>query len=88
MKINPEFRLREIAGETVIVRQGVAGADLTRIISLNKSARLLYEQLCAQDFAIGDVAKILVDTYGIDLNQALKDAEAWVDALKKCMVIE
>lgn len=88
MKINPEFRLREIAGETVIVHQGVAGADLTRIISLNKSARLLYEQLCAQDFAIGDVAKILVDTYGIDLNQAQKDAEAWVDALKKCMVIE
>lgn len=42
MKINPNFKLREMAGETIIVNQGHTGADLTRIISLNKSARLLY----------------------------------------------
>ena len=67
---------------------GHTGADLTRIISLNKSARLLYERLADKDFTTEDAAKILMDTYGIDGQQALKDATAWMEALKKCKVIE
>lgn len=41
MRINTKFKLRDIAGETIIVNQGTPEADLTRIISLNTSARLL-----------------------------------------------
>lgn len=88
MRINSNFKLREMAGETIIVNQGHTGADLTRIISLNKSARLLYERLADRDFTPEDAAKILTDTYGINGQQALKDAAAWVEALKKCKVIE
>ena len=43
MKINSNYKLREVAGETIVVNQGTAGMDMTRIISLNVSARLLYE---------------------------------------------
>ena len=43
MKINPNYKLRSIAGETIVVNQGTTGMDMTRIISLNVSARLLYE---------------------------------------------
>mgnify|MGYP001516179725 CR=1 FL=1 len=32
MKLNPHFKLRSIAGETIIVNQGVPDTDLTRII--------------------------------------------------------
>ena len=67
---------------------GTYGCRLTRIISLNKSARLLYERLADKDFTTEDAAKILTDTYGIDGQQALKDATAWMEALKKCKVIE
>lgn len=88
MRINPNFKLREMAGETIVVNQGHAGADLTRIISLNKSARLLYERLAGRDFTPEDAAKVLTDAYGIDGQQALKDAAAWVEALEKCKVIE
>ena len=35
MRINTKFKLRDIAGETIIVNQGTPEADLTRIISLN-----------------------------------------------------
>lgn len=61
---------------------GHTGADLTRIISLNKSARRLYEQLSDKEFTLEDTAKVLTDTYGIDGQQALKDATVWVEALK------
>ena len=33
MKLNPHFKLRSIAGETIIVNQGVPDTDLTRNIS-------------------------------------------------------
>lgn len=87
MKIEATYKLREIAGETIVVNQGTTGADLTRIISLNASARLLWEQLSGKDFGLEDAAKVLEDKYGIDHQQAMKDAGAWVDALKKSKVI-
>ena len=37
MKIKSEYKLREVAGETIIVNQGTIGVDMTRIISLNSS---------------------------------------------------
>ena len=87
MKINSNYKLRSIAGETIVVNQGTTGTDMTRIISLNASAKLLYEQLLGQEFDLEDAAKVLMDTYGIGSEQALKDAETWVDALRKCGVI-
>ena len=87
MKINSNYKLRSIAGETIVVNQGTTGTDMTRIISLNASAKLLYEQLLGKEFTLEDAAKELVDTYGIGSEQALADAEKWADALRKCGVI-
>ena len=88
MKINPNYKLREIAGETIVVNQGTAEVNMTRIISLNASARLLYESLVNKDFTLEDVAQILSDTYDIPAEVALKDAQVWVEALQKCGIIE
>ena len=88
MRIKPNYKLREIAGETIVVNQGVANVNMTRIISLNKSARLLYEEMAGKEFTVEDVAKVLVDRYGIEDELALTDARKWVDSLKECGVIE
>lgn len=88
MKINSNYKLRSIAGETIVVNQGRTDTDMTRIISLNASAKLLYEKLLGKDFTLEDAAQVLTDTYGIDNGQALKDAETWVEALCKCGVVE
>lgn len=88
MRINSSYKLREIAGETIVVNQGTSDVNMTRIISLNASARLLYERLSNQDFNTEDAAKILIDTYGINDKQALADATVWVQALCKCNIIE
>ena len=88
MRINKDYRIREIAGETIIVKQGTMDVNTTYIISLNESARLLYEQLCGKDFTMEDAATVLATTYGIPMEQAQKDASTWIEALKKCNVIE
>ncbi|MBR5857059.1 MAG: PqqD family protein [Bacteroidales bacterium] len=87
MRIKSNFKIREIAGESIIVNQGQVGADLTRIISLNTSARLLYEALEGKEFELEDVAQTLVDNYGIDKERALTDGAKWVESLKGCGVI-
>ena len=87
MKINPNYKLREIAGETIVVNQGTAEVNMTRIISLNASARLLYESLVNKDFTLEDAANILTNTYDIPAEVALKDAQVWVEALQKCGII-
>lgn len=88
MRINSNFKLREVAGETIVVNQGMAGTDMTRIISLNSSARFLYESFAGKEFNTNDAADALVAKYGISREQALKDAQLWADALIKCKVIE
>ena len=88
MKINSNYKIREVAGETIVVNHGTTGMYMTRIISLNVSARLLYESLAEKEFTTEDAAHILKATYGIGLEQAMKDAQVWVDALMKCKIIE
>lgn len=61
MKIKTTYKLREIAGETLVVNQGMTGTDMTRIISLNASARMLYSELQGKEFALEDAARLLVD---------------------------
>ena len=74
MKINTNYKLREVAGETIVVNQGKAGADMTRIISLNASAKLLYERLQGCEFGVEDAAMVLEDTYGIPEGWTIKNA--------------
>lgn len=88
MKINHNYKLREIAGETIVVNQGTTNVNMTRIISLNASARLLYQRLAEQEFTVEDAAKVLMDTYGIGEERALADAEKWVESLRQCGVID
>ena len=81
MKIKRNYKLREIAGETIVVNQGTANVNMTRILSLNASAKLLYEQLSGREFTAEDAARVLSDTYGIGEEEALLDARKWMDAL-------
>ena len=87
MKIKSNYKLREIAGENVIINQGITEANLTSIISLNTSAKLMWEKLINQEFNLEQAAQVLVDTYGKPPEQAMKDAGNWVEALKKCNIL-
>ena len=60
MKIREEFKVREMAGEHVIVMPGRGGAaDMTRIVSLNPSSMYLWEKLRGREFTAADAALLL-----------------------------
>lgn len=88
MKIKKNYKIREIAGENLIVEQGKSQADMTKVISLNDTAVLLWKELQGSDFSLEDAAHVLMNHYGIPKEQALIDAQKWVDALSGCGVIE
>lgn len=87
MRIKENYRVREIAGENLIVEQGKSQADMTKVISLNSTALLLWKELQGRDFSLEDAAQILMNHYDIPQDQALVDARKWMDALNGCGII-
>lgn len=66
MKIREEFKVREMAGEHVIVMPGRGGAaDMTRIVSLNPSSMYLWEKLRGREFTAADAALLLTERYEV-----------------------
>lgn len=88
MKIKSNYKLRNIAGVPIIVMQGTREVDLTHVISLNKSAKFLYEYFLEKEFTIEDVENILKSTFNISRERAEKDAKIWVDSMIECQVLE
>ena len=87
MKFKEGYKVRSMAGENVVIMQGSAGSDMTRIISLNDSSLLLWNELQGKEFEVADVAAVLVEAYGIDTEVAERDAKAWVEKLAECGLI-
>lgn len=88
MRINPEYKVREIAGENVVILQGEYGADMTRIITLNASALLLWNSLLGREFAVEDAADVLIKSYDVEEATALRDAQLWIDKLSECKLLD
>lgn len=80
--------MREIAGENVVIMQGKVGADMTRIITFNDSALLLWNELQGKDFGLQDAVRVLTDNYEVDAAVAELDARAWIDRLTECKLVE
>lgn len=81
MKINETYKIRQVAGEHLIIRQGASHADMTKIISLNSTAVFLWEALCGKEFTLDEAADLLVGRFGIDRDQARADVKAWTDRM-------
>ncbi len=87
MKIDSKVKVRDIAGEKVVIMQGRLGADLTRIIQLNGSSVWLLEQLADRDFGVAEVVELLTSRYDVDEQTATADAEKWVEQLREHKMI-
>ncbi len=84
MRISSKYKVRDMAGQHVVIIQGRNGEDMTRIISLNETSLYLWNGMYGRDFEVSDVCDALVSGYGIDRTLAEKDARAWCDKLKEC----
>ena len=88
MKFKADYKVRKIAGESVIVRMGAHNVKMTTIISLNPTSEWLWEQLQGVEFDAEKVADLLTGEYEVEREVALKDAAAWIASLQKADLVE
>lgn len=88
MRIKSEYKVRQIAGENVVILQGRGDSDMTQIIALNESSLLLWNGLEGKDFVTEDVAALLCANYEVTEEVAASDAQAWVKRMQECGLVE
>ena len=88
MKLKQNYKVRKIAGESVIVRMGLQNVKMTTIISLNPTSEWLWEQLQGVEFDAQKVADLLTAEYEVEAAVALTDANAWIESLRKADLVE
>lgn len=88
MKLKSDCKVRNIAGESVIVRMGVHNVKMTSIVSLNATSEYLWNKLQGVEFDAEKVADLLTEEYDVEPEVALKDAEKWVESLVAADLVE
>lgn len=87
MKLKTDYKIRKIAGESVIVRMGTQNVKMTTIISLNSTSEWLWEQLQDEEFDVEKVADLLTAEYEVEREVALVDAAKWVEMLRNAELV-
>jgi hypothetical protein len=89
MKLKKNALLKDIAGEKVVIIQGKAGVDMTKIISFNPVAAWLWSEFFdIDDFSEDDITRKIAEQYRLDAAKAADDAEKWIGQLKEANLIE
>ena len=83
MRTNTNYKVRNVAGENIVLLQGKLGGDMTRVIAFNESALLMWNTLAGKDFTVADAAQVLTDNFEVDEATAVADAEKWIAQLRE-----
>ena len=89
MKIKKGFVLRNVCGENVVMGEGLDAIDFGRLLCLNESAVMLWQEAVRMgDFTIEALAEKLCDEYAVEYEQAKADVAAIVGEWQKVGVVE
>ena len=101
MKIKSGFNLREIGTDFVVVPEGIEVINFNKLVSLNKTAKYVWENIKDKEFCVEDVTNSsydeadLGDTEGEYSKEvmekaetALKDAKFLIGNLKEIGLID
>lgn len=86
MKMNGEFVLREIAGETILIPVNAAAQTMSGMAVLNGLGAFLWERLPQAEKAEDLTAAILAE-YEVDAETAQRDVEEFLDSLRSCGIL-
>ncbi len=87
MKVKKDYILREIAYEVVVVPTGKEAIRFNGMLTLNRSAKILFEALY-QEQTKESLVNLLLDTYDISQEQAIKDVDEFLLILEERKILE
>ena len=89
MKLNPEYVLRNIAGEQVVVPTGSASQKINGLITLNTTAAFLWEKVSKlETFTVDNMVEALLAEYEVEEEIAREDSKLIVERWKEMELIE
>lgn len=83
MRIDPRKKVRDVAGEHIVMMQSGTATDMTKVVALNASALHLYGLLLERQFDDEEVVRLILDEYEVDEATARHDAAAWIESMKR-----
>ena len=87
MKIDARYKVYNIAGEHVIMQPGTKVGDNSKVIALNDTSLMLWNEMHERQFTTADVAALLMQQYEVDEPTAARDAGLWVTQLREIGLI-
>lgn len=83
MKIIPGLKIRQIAGEWVIIIQGKNVSDMTKVINLNETSKFLWDSVIDKEFDEEFLVSALLENYDVTEDIARRDVKAWLEKAEK-----
>lgn len=87
MKLNGEFVLREIAGETILVPVGRTALAFNGIITLNQTGIEIWKGL-QEEKTHEEILQVLLEQFDVDADTAAGDLDAFLETLREQDLIE
>ncbi len=87
MKIKDGFILQDMGTSHLAVAVGELADSFTSIVKLNSTGAFLWQRALS-DTTVEALAQSLVDTYGIDMDLAMRDTLMFVEILDKNGILE
>lgn len=76
-RTNKAFELKDIGGELLLLPRGASTVDYNFVTVFNDTGALIYRAM--EDFVdAAELAQLLVQTYGISMEEATADVDAYI----------
>ena len=83
MKLKPNFELRTVCGENVVIPTGIENVNFDSIIHLNETGAFLWREAQKGDFTVESLTAALMAEYEVAEEVANKDTAAFVGKLQE-----
>lgn len=88
MKLKPNFELRTVCGENVVIPTGIENVNFDSIIHLNETGAFLWREAVKGEFTVESLTAALLAEYEVAEDVAAKDVAAFVAKLQEQKLAE
>lgn len=88
MHFKPNFELRDICGERVLIANGIENIDFGALVHLNTTAADIYTHFNSSKFTLEEVVEYVTREYDIDEATATMDVKRLFDELSRNGILE
>lgn len=83
MKLKPNFELRTVCGENVVIPTGIENVNFDSIIHLNETGAFLWREAEKGEFTVESLTAALLAEYEVAEDVASKDVAAFIAKLQE-----